>query len=70
MLPIIVSYLGPPPITIITGLSWFPSYYRYVLRLPGLLIIGPCMAMFFMLFEPSGTIEEPPRLFLEVQLPL
>ena len=44
-------------------------YYRYFLRLSGLAIIGPCMAI-ISLSEPSGTIEEPPRLFLVAHLAL
>ena len=45
-------------------------YYRIFLRLSGLAIIGPCMAMLFHYYEPSGIIEEPPRLFLVAILPL
>ena len=51
------------------GFMMSSIYYRIFLRLPGLIIIGPCMAIIFY-SEPSGNVEEPPRLFLVALLPL
>ena len=64
------SFRGPPPISNF-GVHGDFHYYRYFLRLPGLLFIGPCMAMFFyVISEPNGIIEEPPRPFWSSSLPL
>ena len=45
-------------------------YYLNFLRLPGLFIMGPCMAMFYCMFSQVALIEEPPRPFWELQLAL
>ena len=45
-------------------------HYLNFLRLPGLLFIGPCMAMFHVISEPSGTYRGAPSPFLEFQLAL
>ena len=63
------SFRGPPPFNAKFGVHDGFIYYRYFLRFSGLAIIGP-MYGHIILFEPSGIIEEPPRIFLEVLLAL
>ena len=50
------------------GFMMSSIYYRIFLRLPGLIIIGPCMAIIFY-YEPSGYVEEPPRLIWQSTSP-
>ena len=63
------SFRGPPPISNF-GVHGDFHYYRYFLRLLGLLFIGPCMAMFYVISKPSGTYRGTPSPFLELQLAL
>ena len=63
------SFRGPPPISNF-GVHGDFHYYRYFLRLPGLLFIGPCMAMFLCYFRAKWHYRGTPSPFLELQLAL